>query len=76
MPEERRAAQPFVWDGRTLIAPWLPSKLALPFGDQQRLDAVTARIGTLPEAAVLWLWPDRDPAPRGCRARMGGSLGT
>jgi hypothetical protein len=66
LPEERRAELPFVWDGRRmLIAPWPPSKRTLPYGDQQRPEAVTARIGTLPEDAVVWLWPDRDPAPVG-----------
>jgi hypothetical protein len=65
MPEEWRSPQPFVWDGRTLIAPWPPSKLALGFADQQRLDAVTAQVSALDADAVMWLWPDRDPTPVG-----------
>jgi hypothetical protein len=62
LPEEQRQRQPFLWDGCTLIAPWPPSKRALPFADQQRFEAVTARLGTLPPSAVVWLWPDdREP---------------
>jgi hypothetical protein len=65
LPEEQRRQQPFLWDGRTLIAPWPPSRLALAFSDEQRLEAVTARLGTPPPSAVVWLWPDREPAPVG-----------